>query len=251
MLTPKKYWRLPVDIDDESVPRSAFTLPSTISGQSRPPAVGDGVVLAAYDIENSSGLFRWVGVVTGIGVGPERMVDWRPASEEIYVDTVPGRGYWRKGAFGFADSKVAGYGLHEVWAHHFGLELRDHAKVERMPRAPRSVGPTRSGISKERLVPVEIIGTPTVGPKAGVVYVLKSAYGYKVGRTNNVPSRMRAFGVQLPFAYSIPFCIWFKDCHAAERSFHRQFSDRHINGEWFDLGEDDLSNMRSGPRVMA
>lgn len=251
MLTPRKYWRLPVDIDDESSPSATFTLPSALAEQSRPPAVGDGVVLAAYDNEHCSGLFRWVGVLTGGGAGPVRTVDWQPASEEIYVDTGFGRSKWRNGAFGFADAKVPDYGLHEVWAHHFGLELRDHTKVERMPRAPKASTYRRSGMSRERLEPIEVIGTPTEGPKAGVVYVLKSAYGYKVGRTNNVPSRMRAFGVQLPFAYSIPFCIWFEDCHEAERSFHRQFSNRHINGEWFDLGEDDLSSMRGGRWLMA
>lgn len=107
------------------------------------------------------------------------------------------------------------------------------------PRLPRL-----GTISTERLNPIEVIGEPTQGPKAGVVYVLKSAYGYKVRRTSRVPARMRAFGVHLPIVYTIPLCAWFDDCHAAERRYHEMFSGKRINGEWFDLNESDVQLIR-------
>ncbi|KWT98198.1 hypothetical protein APY03_0869 [Variovorax sp. WDL1] len=93
---------------------------------------------------------------------------------------------------------------------------------------------------------MEVVGEPTTGQaRAGVVYVLKSAYGYKVGRTNNVPNRMRTFGVQLPFFYTIPLCAWFDDCHVAERRYHDMFAAKRINGEWFDLDEADIAHIRA------
>ena len=55
---------------------------------------------------------------------------------------------------------------------------------------------------------MEVIGEATSAPRGGYVYVLKSAYGYKIGRTRSMPDRMRTFGVQLPFLYT---CAWFDD----------------------------------------
>lgn len=122
------------------------------------------------------------------------------------------------------------------------LELRDRAAMVTRPTVSKR--PTSSSIAPERLNPIEVIGEMTSGAKAGVVYVLKSAFGYKVGRTRNVPARMRAFGVHLPFVYTIPLCAWFDDCHEAERRYHAIFAGKRINGEWFDLDENDIRRIR-------
>ncbi|MBD5805173.1 T5orf172 domain protein [Azoarcus sp. Aa7] len=243
MLTPPKYWRVPCSPDAEpSQPPTEFALPEALAARSSPPRVGHGITIAAYDEAEQIGLFRWLGVVTG-GTGATRTVEWKPCNAQIWVDTGFGRSKWKGGAFGFADSKIAGYGLHELWCEAFeGMELRDHAPVTTKPTGPRV---TRNrGISPERLNPIEVIGEPTTGPKAGVVYVLRSAYGHKVGRSRNVPERMRTFGVRLPFAYTIPLCAWFEDCHVAERRYHDMFADKWINGEWFDLTDQDVEIIR-------
>lgn len=114
--------------------------------------------------------------------------------------------------------------------------------METKPTGQRKTHP--NSIAPERLNPIEVIGEPTLGIKAGVVYVLKSAHGYKVGRTSRVPARMRTFGVQLPFVYTIPLCAWFDDCHVAERRYHEMFASKRINGEWFDLNEADVQQIR-------
>ncbi|MCW5640959.1 MAG: GIY-YIG nuclease family protein [Rhodoferax sp.] len=244
MLTPSKYWRVPCDLTIEvPEPCKEFTLPAALTKQSSPPARGHGITIAAYDEAATAGLLRWVGIITG-GAGESRTVEWRPTDAEIWVDTPAGRGFWKSGAFGFAKTKTAGYGLNELWTEHFeGLELRDHSPTQRRPVGPRAS--RSSNISPERLNPIEVIGEPTSGTKAGVVYVLKSAYGYKVGRTRNVPARMRAFGVHLPIIYTIPLCAWFDDCHEAETRYHQIFASKRINGEWFDLTEQDLHQIRS------
>lgn len=243
MLTPAKYWRVACELDCETPqPSSTFTLPERLASHASPPVRGHGITVAAYDEFEQAGMFRWLGIITG-GTGLVRQVDWKPTSAQIWVDSGTGRGFWRAGDFGFAPKKIVDYGLHELWQEHFDyLELRDHTAMATRPAAPKR---TRSSeITPERLSPVEVIGEITTGVKAGVVYVLKSAYGYKVGRTRNVPSRMRAFGVHLPFIYTIPLCVWFDDCYAAERRYHDMFASKRINGEWFDLDEKDIQRIR-------
>lgn len=243
MLTPQKYWRAPCDLDSEPPrPPTEFILPEALASQSSPPRVGHGITVAAYDEGEQTGLLRWLGVVTGV-IGAAVIVEWKPSNAQIWVDTGFGRSKWKVGAFGFADSKINGYGLHELWSEAFeGMELRDHAPVATKPTAQRST--KNRAIPPERLNPIEVIGEPTAGPKAGVVYLLKSAYGYKVGRTRNVPARMRAFGVHLPITYTIPLCAWFEDCHVAERRYHDMFVNKRINGEWFDLTDQDVEKIR-------
>jgi hypothetical protein len=243
MLTPAKYWRIPCALNGAvPEPLSEFTLPPELANRASPPARGHGIAIAAYDEVEQTGVLRWIGVVAG-GVGRMRHVDWRPTTAQIWVDTSAGRNFWKSGPFGFAHKKIGDYGLHELWQQHFdGMDLRDCAT---MATRPKGAGATRtSRIAPERLNPVEIIGQPASGPLAGVVYLLKSAYGYKIGRTRSVPDRMRTFGVQLPFVYTIPFCVWFDDCHAAERRYHDAFASKRINGEWFDLKETDIELIR-------
>lgn len=243
MLTPPKYWRLPCVIGTEfSQPANEIILPDLLATRSAPPVVGHGIAIAAYDEAEQIGLFRWLGLVTD-RAGASRTVVWKPTDAQIWIDTGFGRSKWKAGAFGFANSKIAGYGLHELWYTAFDeLELRDHRTV-----ATKPTGQTSSRIkhvSPERLNPIEVIGEPTTGPRAGVVYLLKSAYGYKVGRTGSIPNRMRAFGIQLPIVYSIPLCVWFGDCHLAERRYHQLFANKRINGEWFDLTDEDIDLIR-------
>lgn len=243
MFTPSTYWRVPCSPAYEvAEPSSTFTLPEELASQTSPPTRGHGITIAAYAEAEQTGMLRWIGFITG-GVGLIRTVEWRPVNAQIWVDTGYGRMKWREGSFGFAQSKIAGYGLHELWQEHFeGMELRSEA-----PMTTRPIGMKRSrsnGVAPERLNPIEVIGKPTTGANAGVVYVLKSSYGYKVGRTRNVPARMRAFGVHLPFVYTIPLCVWFDDCRIAERGFHHKFAAKRINGEWFDLDEGDLDQIR-------
>jgi len=243
MLTPAKYWRVPCSLDQEvPQPPSAFSLPPSLANQATPPTRGHGIAMAAYDEANQTGIVRWLGIISG-GNGTVRTVEWKPTSAQIWVDTPKGRSYWLAGAFGFAQKKIADYGLHELWQQHFeGMELRATTPMNTTPTGLKSS--KSNAVSQERLNPMEVVGGPSDTSSSGVVYVLKSAYGYKVGRTRNVPSRMRTFGIQLPFIYTIPLCVWFDDHYAAERRYHGIFANKRINGEWFDLTEDDIDLIR-------
>jgi len=247
MLTPSRYWRVAKTLTQlESTPAQEFELPTALTQQTQPPTVGDGIILADYDSATQSGLVRYIGIVR---TRTPRCVDvdWIRVSNEIWVDTSSGRGNWaQKVGFKFADTKVAGYGLHQLFADNFpNLEPREElpngAKAVRATRTPNE---RKASVSRERFEPVEVIGEPTTSSRGGYVYVLQSAYGYKVGRTRNMPSRMRAFGVKLPIMYTIPLCAWFDDHVEAESAYHRMFSEKHVNGEWFNLEAKDINLIR-------
>lgn len=249
----RKFWRVAWDIDDDRAPPSTFQMPPPLLQQRRAPRRGDAVTLAAYDDEAKTGLLRWLGIV-GEASESGHAVEWQPSDAQIWVDSAAGRGFWKAGAFGFADAKIVDYGLNELWGGAFDnfeafVPTRQARATSGAGSAPHRLVVRRSRhadrLTPERTIPREVIGEPVAGPHAGVVYVLQSAYGYKVGRTNNVPARMRAFGVHLPFIYSILFCAWFADCHAAEHRYHQMFSGKRINGEWFDLSDADIACIRS------
>lgn len=80
----------------------------------------------------------------------------------------------------------------------------------------------------------------------GHVYVIRSPYGYKIGKTRTLRDRTRLFAVKLPFPIEVVMTGWFADHSLAERNFHRQFADKRLEGEWFDLTDSDLELLRAG-----
>lgn len=240
MLTPKRYWRVAkTSAELQQAPSTSLPLPSVVADQKSPPVSGDGVLLADYDSADQQGVIRFLGIVRETH-GRSVTVDWRPTLTQIWVDTPPGRAFWSsKEGFCFAASKVAGYGLHALFAEHFeGLEPR-----ETLPQEMREARP-RSKLPKERTEPMQVVGDANRSPRGGYVYVLKSAYGYKVGRARSMPDRMKTFAVKLPFVYTIPLCAWFDDHIDAESRYHRLFVSRHLVGEWFMLDDADLEMIR-------
>ncbi len=240
-LTPSKYWRVACGITAAFDPNSNFALPADLMIHARPPRPGDGVIVAAYDSAEEMGLIYAVGVIRNATPGSVE-IDWRVSNAQIWVNTSKGQDFWKRGHFAFAPSKIKDYGLHELFRDHFEyMELRDSTRTADVLGVGRV---NRRRLLKERLEPMEVIGEQSSAPRAGVVYVLKSAYGYKVGRTRNLPKRMRPYSILLPIFYTIPLCVWFDDCERAERRYHAMFRERHINGEWFELSEADIEQIR-------
>lgn len=155
-------------------------------------------------------------------------VAWR----EVNVHLKPnpsGRSHWaNKTAFRFADSVKVRYMLADLFAEAFpdmadiglGRWIRD-------PNTPRTERPSFA----------------SDGP--GYVYVVKSPYGYKIGKTVNLKDRLRLFAVKLPFAIEITHYAHFDRYSEAERTFHLKFSGQRLEGEWFDLYEEDLEYIKS------
>lgn len=242
MLTPKRYWRIARSLEAlKQPPEEWVQMPACIAAQKAPPVPGDGVLLADFDATTEQGLVRYLGIVRGVQRGGIA-ADWVPTERQIWVDTGPGRGFWsgREG-FCFAERKVAGYGLHAVFAESFP----DLTARETLPDEVRVArGPRRSKLAPDRTTPIEVIGEATPAPRGGYVYVLRSAFGFKVGRAKSMDDRMKLFAVKLPFLYTIPLCAWFDDYIEAEGRYHRLFSATRLQGEWFALEESDLDLIR-------
>lgn len=77
--------------------------------------------------------------------------------------------------------------------------------------------------------------------KCGFVYIIKSELGYKIGKSKNLDSRTKIFNVKMPFKWHYERIYVLRDYSYFEKFFHDCLNYKHINGEWFDINEYDLS----------
>lgn len=221
----KNYWRISPTLrplTDFTQDSSAFTVPAEIAARFRP---GQGLLLGAWDDATELGRVTALGICRQLQ-GSQAQVQWREA--DITLKPSPaGRRFWRsKPCFCFAPDVVDRYGLADLFAEHFPEQ------------DSLSFGNAPSGPSSARAPAASAAPTP------GYVYLLKSPYGYKIGKTVNIRSRTRLFEVKLPFKFTLEHHAFFDDYSAAESQLHRRFASRRLEGEWFDLTEDDVRGIR-------
>ena len=83
-------------------------------------------------------------------------------------------------------------------------------------------------------------------PMPGYVYLLSSTPGcYKIGRTKNPKDRLATFSVKLPFPVRYVCVIKTEDMRELEKKLHARFLHRRIDGEWFALGPEDVTYIKS------
>lgn len=182
-----------------------------------------GVVLAAWDQGAELGVASRLGVI--LRVGPEgATVQW--VSVDLrYRPSPPGRRFWTqtKPFFGFAPDVAHRYMFAPTFAEYFP----DISVVTAASR-PHAVEVLR----------------PSDNPKGGYVYLVRSPYGVKIGKSVNVKSRTRLFEVKLPFPITVEHYAWFEDYSFAERDLHRQYHAKRLEGEWFDLSSADIAAIK-------
>jgi hypothetical protein len=76
--------------------------------------------------------------------------------------------------------------------------------------------------------------------KLGFVYLIKSKLGYKIGYSKEIHNRNKIFNVKLPFQWEFAKIFCLEDYKLFEKFLHNIFVDKKLNGEWFDLDEEDL-----------
>lgn len=90
----------------------------------------------------------------------------------------------------------------------------------------------------------------------GYVYVVKAVglingqLPYKIGKTRNIEDRLAMFGVKLPFNIEIEHVIKTANRHRLEAKLHLHFGHKRLQGEWFDLNEDDLIYIKALPNLI-
>jgi hypothetical protein len=97
----------------------------------------------------------------------------------------------------------------------------------------------------ERTLHVPAAPRPSDSPTGGYVYLVRSPYGVKIGKSVNVKSRLRLFEVKLPFPITVEHYAWFDDYSFAERDLHRQYHAKRLEGEWFDLSDADIAKIKT------
>lgn len=75
--------------------------------------------------------------------------------------------------------------------------------------------------------------------QAGFLYICQAPgqKGYKIGVTNNVSQRMKQLGANLVRSFPVD------DMAKSESYWHQLFAPKRLNGEWFDLTEDDITTI--------
>jgi hypothetical protein len=78
----------------------------------------------------------------------------------------------------------------------------------------------------------------------GWVYILKGNQYYKIGKTINLDNRIKQISPNLPFETELICAIRSENITRTESTLHQMFKDFRVNGEWFELNDQDVGYLR-------
>jgi hypothetical protein len=80
----------------------------------------------------------------------------------------------------------------------------------------------------------------------GCVYLIREMEQgrIKIGKSKNVVKRLKHFGIALPFQIEEVHFIATKNYDELEQHLHKKYAYKRVNGEWFDLDENDIEEIK-------
>lgn len=81
---------------------------------------------------------------------------------------------------------------------------------------------------------------PVENQNYGHVYLLRAGDYFKIGQSSDLEKRVKSINVALPDKATLEHAISTDDPPGIEAYWHRRFSDRRANGEWFKLSKADV-----------
>lgn len=114
-----------------------------------------------------------------------------------------------------------------------------------MTKSPKSESPPGVPESIERLF-AEVLSSPPIPPKE-YIYLTKSEFGYKIGRTTRPKKRPLQVAGNMPIKLEVIVVIEVSDSKGWERRLHRHFAEKRLRGEWFSLDDPDVEMIKLIP----
>ncbi|PED73034.1 hypothetical protein COL30_11835 [Bacillus pseudomycoides] len=79
----------------------------------------------------------------------------------------------------------------------------------------------------------------------GYIYFLKADNGLiKIGKTKDLKQRLDHFTAKLPYKLELLHSIESDDYSSLEEYFHEMFANKRKRGEWFELTEEDMKEVK-------
>ena len=83
-----------------------------------------------------------------------------------------------------------------------------------------------------------------IDSKNGYIYLIHSKHGTKIGRSKRPINRISQLQTQMPFRFKYAENTLVKDYCKIETLLHKVFANKRLNGEWFNLEEEDINKAR-------
>jgi hypothetical protein len=93
------------------------------------------------------------------------------------------------------------------------------------------------------------LSVPTLFPVEGIVYLMRGSELHKIGKTVNLAQRKKQIERDVEESVDVIHTITSNDITRAEMSLHEKYKKRRRWGEWFDLSEGDVAEIRAVSRI--